>query len=532
MEKQDFINESINFGDNISTISRVIDPEEMNTHTDTTIGVSSLPLQQTFPLSSLKKNLDFYQENSLAGIMKKIENADDAFLNSILAYCCYKDNLWTIEKLDQDISAMSEEIEKGMKNPDALYNLKMWYFNKMFFQKIDKTQYFMPAKGSVESEYGFQVNYSYQDGQYSAMDDLAHASVLLSKHPSGNGNVLNIAFRGTEFSRLPAYISSAYPDMTAYYQNFLPFEEAIMKFARNPANNIKEIQVSGHSLGGAMVQEFLSRHPAKEGEPEIHGFTYGSPGSKKNLFVKFLNIGYHLVRHQTFVIENEQKEHDPRLNEFYHSNDPVPKIGLLGYTRNGIGHNLFDKMYADAKKAHLEKPSFLEKLPAFGKLITSFKESVLNKLKVRFHDSKRYTLNIRGIIEEHYKLYPHLIPEMNKKTQYWQDYLSIEKSFKGLTIKYKTAFEYLIQTQYPEYSHEDIQNKILSMREQIKYDSQASLLLSKKHSGTGYSQNFLGDNNSISNDSNENIVDKVTKLRNKYKPVMDERRKIFVGNAT
>lgn len=531
MDTPHLIKENVEFGDNTSIISRVIDPEEMKTHTTTTIGVSSLPAQQTFPLSSIKKDLEFYQENSLSGIMKKIENADDAFLNSILAYCCYKDNLWTIEKLNQDISTMATEVESAMKDPNALYNLKMWYFNKMFFQKIDSNQYIMPSKGSIESEYGFQVNYSYRDGQYSAMDDLAHASILLSKHPSGEGNVLNIAFRGTEFSRLPAYIASAYPDMTAYYQNFLPFEEAVMKFACNPANNIKEIQVSGHSLGGAMVQEFLSRHPAKEGTPEIHGFTYGSPGSKKNLFVKFLNIGYHLVRHQTFVVENEQKVHDPRLNEFYHSNDPVPKIGLLGYTRNGIGHNLFDKMYSDSKKAHLESSGFLEKMPAFGKLITSFKENFLNKLKVRFHDSKRYTLNIRGIIEEHYKLYPHLIPEMNKKTQYWQDYLKIEKSFKGLTIKYKTAFEDLIKSQYPDYNQEDIQNKILSMREQIKYDSQASLLLSKKHSGTGYSQNFLGQNNIPPINESENIFNKVTELRNKYKPVMEERRKLFLGNT-
>ena len=211
-----------------------------------------------------------------------------------MAYSCYQDNLWTITEMKNDLSDMSVRFQNAMNDKNAFYNLKIWFFNKNFFKPIDDYK-IMPSQGVYKSRYKFMVNYNFKDGQYSAMNDLAHASVLESDHPSGEGKVLNITFRGTEFSRLPAYILKAYPDMTAYYANFIPFEEAIMKYARNPANNIKEIQVSGHSLGGAMVQEFLHNNPPKNSEPEIHGFTFGSPGSKKHFFHKFATLGYQNV---------------------------------------------------------------------------------------------------------------------------------------------------------------------------------------------------------------------------------------------
>ena len=135
-------------------------------------------------------------------------------------------------------------------------------------------------------------------------------------------------------------------------------------------------------------------------------------------------------------------------------------------------------MYEDAKEAKLEKPSFLETVPAFGCMVTFFKENIFNKLKVRFHDSKRYTLNIRGIIEEHYKLYPFLIPQMNQKTEYWQEYNKIEGQFKALSIKQRVAIENFIQKTNPSFNKDTIHETMLKIRENMTYDSDASRLLS------------------------------------------------------
>lgn len=486
-----------------------------------------LPNVQSFNINKLKQSSqDIYNEESLTAIMNKIENADAAFLNSILSYSCYKDKLWTLEEINKDLSDMTVRVEKAMRDEEEFYKLKIWHFNKSFFKPINQFS-FLQEQGRYKSTYGFDVSFTFKNGQYSAMDDLAHASVLTSAHPSGEGNVLHVAFRGTDFARLPAFIISAYPDMTAYYQQFLPLEKAILKYARDPKNNIKEIQVSGHSLGGAMVQEFLNRNQNDDDTPLIKGFTYGSPGAKKNLFVKFLNIGYHLIKHQTLVIEKEQKHHDERLNEFYHSNDPVPKIGLLGYKRNGTAHNLFDKLYEDSKEANLESSNFLEKVPLFGKMITYFKENICNKLQVRFHDSKRYTLNIKGIIDEHYKLYPYMSEDMNKKTAYWQSYLEQEKKFSYLSIRYKSAFEKLFKDENPNLNNDEIQEKLLNMRAKMRYDSEAHRVLSEKSPEKIRIHYPIGDKTSNIPSEIFESVNRLKNLREKYGPIISERSALF-----
>lgn len=483
-----------------------------------------LPFSQSININSIKKSssIENYEDNSLIAILKKIEHVDNAFLNSILSYAVYKDKMWTLTELDKDMSEMTVKFQAALQNDNDLYNLKLWHFNKSKFQPLKEHDLINP-RGSFFSEYGFKVNFEFKNGQYSACNDLAHASVLLSNNPRGNGKILHLTFRGTDFSRLPAYIRTAYPDMTAYYQHFLPLEKAILKYVNDPKNEISEIQVSGHSLGGAMVQEFLSRNPENNKTPPIKGYTYGSPGSKKNLFIKFLNIGYHLVKHQTFIIEKEQDIHDPRLNEFYHSNDPVPRIGLLGYKRNGTAHNLFDRMYEDAKEANLEQKTFLEKVPLFGKMITSFKENILNKLQVKFHDSKRYTLNTKEVIEEHYILYPHMTDDIKNSTIYWKDYIIQETKFKNLTSKYKSAFEHLIKNEEPSINNEELQKRILLVRERMHYDSPAHALLSKN---SVYSKVFAGES-TLALRSQENTKNRLRELREKYRPLLKERENLF-----
>lgn len=439
----------------------------------------NLPLEQVVStnLSDLHATED-YEDKSIKNIINRLDVADDALITSTLSYCIYDRNLWTITDINKDLTEMTVHIQKAMHDNDALYNLKMWHFNKSFFETIPDSHLGLPSMGIYKSPtYGFVAKYEFKDGQYSAADDLAHACILRSKRHDGGYN-LHICFRGTEFTRLPAYIAKAYPDMSAYYENFKPLEQYIMAYAKNPANEIKEIQVSGHSLGGAMVQEFLKNNPANENELPIRGFTFGSPGSRKHFFHKFLTMGYHAVRNFNFVWDDKESSKDIRLNEFFHSNDPVPKLGLLGYRRSGHAHNLFDNVYSEAKKAKIEEQNWAEKIPALGKIVTYFKENFWNSWQVKFHDSKRYTMNLRNLIEKHYRAYPLLAEKFNEKTLYWQDYIFDERKFTSLSIKYRTAFEKMIKDENPTFTSQEINERMLNMREKMRYDSEASVKLS------------------------------------------------------
>ena len=450
---------------------------------------NSLPFEQKIKLNSLSKNED-YEEKSVNSILKKIEIADNALVNSELSYAIYKSNMWIIDDLNKDFTDMTVKVEEALNDTNQFYNLKLWHFNKNFIEKIKDKEINLPNLGTYVSKYGFVVNYEFLNGHFSAKNDLAHACVLRSKHPTKEGYVLHICFRGTDFKRLPEFIKDAYLDMSAYYENFKPLELAMMKYAKDPKNQVVELQVSGHSLGGAMVQEFLKNNPVSEDTPPIKGFTFGSPGSKKHFYHKFLSMGYHLVFHKKLVWSfNEQK--DERINEFYHNNDPVPKIGVLGYQKGGDGHNLFDHLYEENKLAKIDKPSFLERVPLFGKMLNSIKERIFNKTEIKFHDSKRYSINIKNLIENYYKSFPILADEMIEKTHYWKKYIEVENKFKGLSVRYKKLFEQIVNSQEPELNKISLQNKILNIRESMHYDSEAARVLSVSSQSTNINDFFL-----------------------------------------
>lgn len=440
-----------------------------------------VPAEQKININTLKINNreNSFLINSLPSILKTLDLADNAFLNSILATSIYSDNIWTLQNIDKNLTDMTVKIEEAMNNREDLYKLKIWHFNKNVFKKVSNKSLKLAYQSQFHTSYGQLINYFFKDGHYTAFNGLSYATVHESEHTSGKGKVLHLTYRGTEFSRLPEYIVRAYSDMEAYFETFKPLNEAIQKYINNPENNIKEVQVSGHSLGGAMVQKFLQLTPKEETLPEVNEYTFGSPGSKKHFFVKFFNMGYHLLVNHSLLWEAYDKN-DERLHEFYHSNDPIPKIGLLGYQRTGIIHHLFDQVYEHSKEANLETSNIFKKLPALGNLIGFFKEKILSKFQVRFHNSKRYTINICSLIEQHYKAYPQLQNNFNERTLYWQQYFHNEKNFRELSMKYQNAFIDVYKKTFPKLDDQSITKKILKMRQEVFFDYEAESILSKK----------------------------------------------------
>src|SRR5437879_1442785 len=67
------------------------------------------------------------------------------------------------------------------------------------------------------------------------------------------------------------------PILFCKWQKYKPFMDAVEKVVSDPSNGITQVFLTGHSLGGSMVQYAM-------GESFINsaGFTWGSPGAKIN----------------------------------------------------------------------------------------------------------------------------------------------------------------------------------------------------------------------------------------------------------
>ncbi|MEZ5960602.1 MAG: Calx-beta domain-containing protein [Hyphomonadaceae bacterium] len=91
------------------------------------------------------------------------------------------------------------------------------------------------------------------------------------------GGALFIAFRGTnDFTGLPYGTpdTDQWRDVLAHYDLLRPFVAAIEAYIDNPANGVSHIYVTGHSLGGAMAQQFMIDHPSAA----YTAVTFANPG--------------------------------------------------------------------------------------------------------------------------------------------------------------------------------------------------------------------------------------------------------------
>ena len=255
-------------------------------------------------------------------------------------------------------------------------------------EKVQGAEYSM--EGLSRPDIHFSMD---KEGCYLAQDGLAAAWITKQPDADHPGKFkLNVAFRGTEFSDLPSYFLRAYFNMSWHYAQFRPLSRALVAFAENPDNNISGISATGHSLGGAMVQEFLRDYPEGSTQVLIEGHTFGSPGSVKKGFYKFFALGVQLAGKVLGVflspitmnlseaslgvaiatqsdklykfhtlcnfvsqklynkpVYKDAPDFDGRLKEFYHFADAVPKMGQRGYRSFGSRFKVFNENYETPK---------------------------------------------------------------------------------------------------------------------------------------------------------------------------------------
>jgi hypothetical protein len=487
-------------------------------------------------------------------VVKTIEKTDDALLNAVLSYSVYEEKEWILnyinkplsdeikEKLTQCVINSSSNNATTEKNIETLFDLKLLTFCKNFFQPVsstmlqaysdnnlilinenqdsakisnyqlsdiiqadklsDATKFILDGMNDDEkaqiSTYNDNTKKDaglYMDGFFSSSDDFAHAHVLTSNHPKG-GKVLHVSFRGTEFTRglgylATKYIPQAYLDMSAYYdKNFKSFEKALIAYAQDPNNNVTEIQVTGHSLGGSMVQEFLKNNPqsANKETPPILGYTFGSPGSQKTKVMSFLTLVGHMaltvidaaetvvsvgtinkidkMRRHINQIKNTSLfnlkstyQKDSRLVEYYHTTDPIPALGALGYKHNGESIKLYDRMNADDVKVQLKNKTKQSKISKFFNLVAD-NIPVVNSLKefaITYHGIRRYVINLKDIIEDSYSKHSNLSTQFDAVTQYTQEFKKADKQFIETLEQNKDEVAYAIKSSF--YTKEQLSNQ-------------------------------------------------------------------------
>lgn len=320
---------------------------------------------------------------------KDLAQLDKAFLNSMLAYGVYKANRWLQPHSSQQVpeqATFRKTYERVLKR-----------FNTQVFKPVLLE---LEPSGEIKSNF-YETKFISQLGYYSAWDGLAGAIVFESQVKGEKS--LHIAFRGTDVNskKLRDFVSYAYFDMQEFYQSFKPFEIAVWKYIEE--NNIKDVQVSGHSLGGAMVQEFFNSHQAKSASINLEGFTYGAPSSTKtSIHHMICNIGHKLANKSfiemvktsisLFNYGNEvysQKEIDPRISQYKHPEDVIPQAGSIFYKPSGK-HILLKDSCNDME----------EGFTVFKSMINNHNKLFLNKISkkvktiLKYHDMLRYTINL------------------------------------------------------------------------------------------------------------------------------------------
>ncbi len=221
---------------------------------------------------------------------------DKAFVNSILSYGIYTEREWFFQSVHppKPISTLREKYDHILS--EYVGNI----FHPVSLEHLNGR-----SKSNI---YGYQFDHTYQNGLYTSLDNLSKAGVFISKNEHGE-NVLHLTFRGTDINAQSfiKFATKAYLDMSAYYDSFKPLEQAIINYIVNPGNQIKSIQLSGHSLGGSMVQEFLKSEAVKKllnerSDLKIDAFTYGAPGSNKIHPYSIATSVYHSIKTKNFLL--------------------------------------------------------------------------------------------------------------------------------------------------------------------------------------------------------------------------------------
>ena len=143
--------------------------------------------------------------------------------------------------------------------------------------------------------------------------DNEHASVSLGLTMLDGKRTLGVAFEGTNFPLMDVDPQQRHDllddavNVDRHYDLLEGFLSHVHDFAEDPNNNIEQILVTGHSLGGSMAQMFMSQYGVTDNE--YIGFTFGQPG--------------------TLSKPEEGNLPADRFINFLHSEDAVPFLGTV-----------------------------------------------------------------------------------------------------------------------------------------------------------------------------------------------------------
>lgn len=124
--------------------------------------------------------------------------------------------------------------------------------------------------------------------------DFENASATVGLTMLDGKRTLGIAFEGTNDLTTENGKQDLKQDLTAikdYYDSLSIFNERVHNYIMNDTNNIEQVLVTGHSLGGAAAQSFM--HQYGQNDLRFIGITFGSPGTIRSQLVseeRFMNI--------------------------------------------------------------------------------------------------------------------------------------------------------------------------------------------------------------------------------------------------
>ena len=164
------------------------------------------------------------------------------------------------------------------------------------------------------------LGFSMEDERFSTIDesllryDFENASATVGLTILEGKRTLGISFEGTNavlsLNGIKDLIQDAFA-IQKYYDSLIDFHQAVFNYIFDGNNNIDQVLVTGHSLGGAAAQNFMFDYGHLNSK--FIGVTFGSPGTNNSLPLP-----------------------EDRFVNFQHGNDPVPKAGeIRGYELSG-----------------------------------------------------------------------------------------------------------------------------------------------------------------------------------------------------
>lgn len=358
-------------------------------------------------------------------IKEQSQLINTAFVEAMISYSTYDKRRWMIERSVEGNPVMNALLQANTTAQELTtkktFELYASLFSKTKFEKVDLQ---LPAEEKyISKKYGFTTTYHSNIGDYEALNNLARAAIVRSKN-ADDTYTLHVSYRGTDTDArtFQTFVTDAYLDMSAYYDAFKPLEEALLKYVQNPENKISKINVSGHSLGGAMVPEFFNSPEVQKINIPLQGLTYGAPGNRKKPLYSLLPALYHTITAGKFLqlgkaildvlIYPVKKDIDSRITQYSHLGDLIPRVAALVYEKEGNQITLEDIASSNLKesliltnstpisillqkrkKSHINvaETDLIYKKPSIW---TQTKDFVNKAVTFQYHDMLRYIINI------------------------------------------------------------------------------------------------------------------------------------------